>query len=1163
MFHQLVSIIWHDYSSSEWMAARFDYWPLICGISLLAFAVLAYLIGNHRKETPAWRWLSAFALFQGLMQWMDMLRLSFGDGTAFSIFRLALLAAASIALAEAGRRFSSKLKEMPRSVWLTILMTILASVGVIGGLPGLFVSVRIVLALTAGLWAAWSLMAASRSMINGKHSLQLISWCLAIFSATYGVAILSALYLLKIKAPGAHYFYPYAVLLPVRAITAVIMAAAIWVYFRSTIRGLFLKTHLFQSKKFTFSLVSILVAAVVVLVFTSEITGNNRDREMRELLLSHVRVGAAGINPEVVAKLKGSDADIGSADYEELKKRLLAIRRSDRDCRFVYLVALRDNQAIFLADSELPSSRDYSPPGEVYHEVSSVLWTSLHTGQESVEGPLPDRWGIWVSGFVPILDPKTHRILAVAGMDSDARYWKSSIDHDRYTAMSVVLLVELLAMAFILIHFREAETVRLIGISERRYRQMVEMNPSLMILVNPKSYTIADANSAAAAYYGCTVEELKMMHLWDLEAGTREDLLEFFKTLNPNSHSSFHRRHRLRSGEVREMEIRSSPVEMADGLVLFCVMHDVTERMQAENSLRIAKEDAELLNRQLEQAVEQANQLAVEAKVANQAKSEFLATMSHEIRTPLNGIIGLSHLLQDSGLNPRQDQLAEMLKTSGDALLAVINDVLDFSKIEAGKLDLEELEFNPAKCVQDTLDILFERARAKGLAFTAEIAEGFPSAVIGDPGCLRRVLLNLASNAIKFTERGNVIIRARVDASEDSLIGLHFQVSDTGIGIPRGRMDRLFNPFSQIDSSTTRKYGGSGLGLVISKRLVEKMNGRIWVDSEEGRGTDFGFAIKLKKPVMDENRVVSNPATPGIHKLQGRHVLVVDDDEINRIVAQGILEKAGCCVDLADSGKAALERLEFKHYDIALMDVQMPGMDGYEVARQIRFRERIPGRSRLPILALSAHVGGAHSRHAREAGMDDILSKPVDPIALMDAIGAMLASSNPVQMQENSEDGAKSAPSNAVEHENNDFMPMEDTEARIAVNQAKSMEVFNSMEFWDRVGGDPEVFDRLIDLFSSHAPDYFARLKAAVDSGDAAGARNEAHSLKGAAANMSAQSAAHLASRIEHAAAQNNLESAGSLLPKLEQELSKLELEFASQKLAASSRRERTELCAS
>jgi len=939
--------------------------------------------------------------------------------------------------------------------------------------------------------------------------------------------------------------------LPVRAIMSAIMAAAIWSYFRSTIRVFISETRLFWSKQFSCRLAAIFVVAASILVFTSEITGNNRDREMRELLLGRVRLGTAAINPEILASLSGSATDAGRADYQELKKRLSAIREADRDCRFVYLAALRDNQVVFLADSELPNSKEHSPPRQVHKELGPSLWTSLHAGQESVKGPLPDRWGIWVSGFVPILDPKTHQVLAVACMDSDARYWKRSVDLYRFTAMSVVLLIELLAIAFIMIHHREAETARIIGISERRYRQMFEQNPALMFLIDPISYAIADVNPAAAAYYGYAIEELKTLYLWDLEAGSREQLMEYLATLTPNYNLSFHRTHRLRSGLVREMEIRSSPVEMADGPVFFCVMHDVTERVHAENNLRFAKEDAELLNRQLEQSIARANQLAVEAEVANQAKSEFLATMSHEIRTPLNGLLGLTHLLQDSGLQPAQLRLVDMLRTSGDALMSVINDILDFSKIEAGKLELEESEFNPANCIKDTRDILSERARNKGLIFTAEVAEDFPEAVWGDPGCLRQILLNLASNAIKFTEKGKVIIRGSVEADEDSFITVHFLVSDTGIGIPHQRIHRLFMPFSQLDSSTTRKYGGSGLGLVISKRLVEMMNGRIWVHSEENRGTEFGFAVKLRKCLTDSNHDLVKPAFHASLQLQGVRALVVDDDEINRIVARGILETAGCQVDIADSGKAAIEAVESTHYDIALMDIQMPDMDGHETAREIRFRERIFGRNRLPIVALTAHVGGKHLENCRNSGMDARLSKPIDPIALIDTIASLLAGSNSAQTRKDPSCGPESDSSDNKETKKDDPMLIPSSESQMPIVQVESNDVFDPMELWDRVGGEPETFERLIDLFGRCAPEHVAKLKAAFDAGDAGVARAEAHSLKGAAANMSAHNTSRLAGQIEHAAAQENLESIGPLLLKLDQELSILQQELMSQKRPA------------
>ena len=358
-------------------------------------------------------------------------------------------------------------------------------------------------------------------------------------------------------------------------------------------------------------------------------------------------------------------------------------------------------------------------------------------------------------------------------------------------------------------------------------------------------------------------------------------------------------------------------------------------------------------------------------------------------------------------------------------------------------------------------------------------------------------------------------------------------------------------PFSQVDSSTTRKYGGSGLGLVISRRLVEMMNGRIWVNSEEGRGTEFGFVVQLRKCVTESKNGLASPMPYESYQLHGVRALVVDDDEINRVVARGILEKAGCRVDIADSGKAAIEAIESESYGIVLMDVQMSDMDGYETAREIRFREGISGRPRLPIIALTAHVGGIHSENCRASGIDARLPKPVDPIALIDTVGRLLAGSSAAPMTKNFTSHAESEAASEKESKKDDLMLIPESEPQMPIVQAASKDVFDPMELWERVGEDPEVFGRLIDLFGRRAPDHVAKLKAASDAGDAITVRAEAHSLKGSAANMSAHNTSGLAGQIEQTASQGNLEAVGPLLLKLDQELSNLQQELMSQKCPA------------
>lgn len=603
--------------------------------------------------------------------------------------------------------------------------------------------------------------------------------------------------------------------------------------------------------------------------------------------------------------------------------------------------------------------------------------------------------------------------------------------------------------------------------SEQRFRTMAESIPQLAWMAQPDGH-IVWYNRRWYEYTGTTPEQ---MEGWGWQAVHDPDelprVLERWKAAiaegKPWEDTFPLRRH---DGTMRPHLSRAVPMCDQEGRVMrwFGTNTDITERIETEAALQRAKEAAE---------------------AANLAKSRFLANMSHELRTPMNAILGMIDVALPKAIQPTVKDCLQTAKGSADLLLMLLNDLLDSAKIESGNLELESAPFSLRRMLDQITRVLGVRAREKGLSFYCRMPDEIPDAINGDRMRLQQVLLNLAGNAIKFTERGEVEVSVRT-LSQEGEACLEFAVRDDGIGIPPASLERLFQPFAQADASMARRFGGTGLGLSISKSLVEMMGGRIWVESEVGKGSTFYFTVRLplaQELPSDFEAPVAIPAAPHAQL----RILLVEDNPANQKLATYILQDRGHLVEIAGDGQEAIHLAQQNRYDVILMDVQMPGMDGLEAAAAIRTREN--GGRRVPIIAVTAHAMKGDRDQCLEHGMDGYLSKPIEAGQMIALIEGLARGAAPAAR----ESVAPSEPASPL-----------------------SSAVFDRKTALKRCAGSQDLLAQMAECFVEEVRNLIPQLRAASEQGDLAKVGRLGHRLKGTIVYLGAEPAEKAAVAVEN-----------------------------------------------
>lgn len=727
----------------------------------------------------------------------------------------------------------------------------------------------------------------------------------------------------------------------------------------------------------------IILAAIIIggTLFVGN-TWNQNKKSQKEEVLQIARTAKASLPLYLLEDLNASIDDTLNPSYKILKERLINLVSTNPQVSFAYVFTQKEGKIFFYADSEMESSEDYSPPGQEFSEAQEEDKQPFLDGRERITEPLTDRWGTWITVYIPIVD-KSGEVSSVFGMDFDAKTWNTRLLHDVFRSLILALLA-ILVWFFqyrIVIKNRSLKKMfestikadKKLQISEARTRSITDSANDAILMIDHQG-NVTYWNPAAERIFGYTREEVigRNLHNQITPEKYRESYQKAFpEFLKSGMGAAVGKTLDLeavrKDGTIISVQLSLSAINIDGNWNAIGIMRDTTEKKRIEAALIKAKQESE---------------------AANKAKSVFLSNMSHEIRTPLNAIIGFSQLMKrDMNLSSQQKEYNTAIIRAGEHLLELINEILELSKIEAGRIVLNPTSIDLHAMCDDIYMMFRERANDKHLQLLFENSEDLPRYVMVDEGKLRQLFVNIIGNAIKFTDEGGVAIRTQAISSEEGKSYLIVEVQDSGPGISEEEIGKLFRHFEQT-STGVKKGTGTGLGLALSRELALLMGGDITVSSKVGEGSIFTFKIEFTAGNESEIEKPDTKRVIGIaDKSKSYTILVVDDKKENLQVAVNLLELVGFSTEEAVDGKEAIEKVIASKPDLILMDMRMPVMDGYEATRIIKTMDDYKD---IPIVALTASTFEDERKRIEALKMQGYIRKPFRESDLFNTIGKTL-----------------------------------------------------------------------------------------------------------------------------------------------------------------------------